>query len=74
VQRQRKRRSSPRGIGISICTELPAQLRGLRESLQALKQGSNFKTTATTLPDVRTKAQGLVQMVRGFFQKRQEVK
>jgi photosystem II stability/assembly factor-like uncharacterized protein len=61
-------------VGFQMATELPAQLQGLRESLQALKQGSNFKTTATTLPDVRTKAQGLVQMVRGFFQKRQEVK
>jgi hypothetical protein len=39
-----------------------------------LKQGSSFKATATALPDVRAKAQGLVQMVRGFFQKRQEAK
>jgi photosystem II stability/assembly factor-like uncharacterized protein len=61
-------------VGFQMATELPAQLQGLRESLQALKQASNFKTTATTLPDVRTKAQGLVQMVRGFFQKRQEAK
>jgi photosystem II stability/assembly factor-like uncharacterized protein len=61
-------------VGFQMATELPSQLQGLRESLQALKQGNNFKSTATALPDVRTKAQGLVQMVRGFFQKRQEAK
>jgi hypothetical protein len=57
-----------------MATDLPSQLQGLRESLHALKQGSNFKSTATALPEVRTKAQSLVQMVRGFFQKRQEAK
>jgi hypothetical protein len=61
-------------IGFQMTTELPSQLQGLKESLQAMKQGSNFKSTATALPDVRAKAQGLVQMVRGFFQKRQEAK
>jgi photosystem II stability/assembly factor-like uncharacterized protein len=61
-------------VGFQMATDLPSQLQGLRESLHALKQGSNFKSTATALPEVRTKAQSLVQMVRGFFQKRQEAK
>jgi photosystem II stability/assembly factor-like uncharacterized protein len=61
-------------VGFQMVTDLPAQLQGLRESVQALKQGNSFKSTATTLPEVRTKAQSLVQMVRGFFQKRQEAK
>jgi hypothetical protein len=61
-------------VGFQMATDLPSQLQGLKESIQALKQGSNFKSTATALPDMRAKAQGLVQMVQGFFQKRQEAK
>ena len=57
-----------------MVTDLPAQLQGLRESLQAMKPGSGSKSTATALPDLRMKAQSLTQMVRSFFQKRQEAK
>jgi photosystem II stability/assembly factor-like uncharacterized protein len=61
-------------VGFQMVTDLPTQLQGLRESLQTMKQGSSLKSTATTLPDLRTKTQTLTQMVRGFFQKRQEAK
>jgi photosystem II stability/assembly factor-like uncharacterized protein len=61
-------------MGVQMVTDLPAHLQGLRESVQALKQGRSLKSTSTALPDLRTKAQGLSQMVRSFFQKRQEAK
>jgi hypothetical protein len=61
-------------VGLQMVTELPAQLQGLRESLQTLKQERSFKSTATTLPELRTKVQGLNQMVRTFFQKREVTK
>jgi hypothetical protein len=61
-------------VGFQMVTDLPAHLQGLRESLQTLKQGRSLQSAATELPALRTKAQGLSQMVRTFFQKRQEAK
>ena len=57
-------------VGLQMATDLPAQLQGFRESFQALKQGKGLQAASTALPDLRTKAQGLTQMVRGFFQKK----
>jgi photosystem II stability/assembly factor-like uncharacterized protein len=61
-------------IGLQMVTELPAQVQGLRESLQALKQGRSFKSTASALPELRAKTEGLSLMVRRFFQKQEVAK
>jgi hypothetical protein len=45
-------------------------MQGLRESFQALKQGKSLQAAATALPDLRTKTQGVAQMVRSFFHKK----
>jgi photosystem II stability/assembly factor-like uncharacterized protein len=61
-------------IGMQMVTDFPVHLQGLRESVQKLKQDRSLQSAATALPDLRTKVQSASQMVRTFFQKRQEAK
>jgi hypothetical protein len=56
------------GVG-SQTSDLPARLQGVRESMQAAKQG-----TGSQAAEARAKAQGLSQMVGRFYQKPQEAK
>jgi hypothetical protein len=56
-------------VAVQMVTDLPAHMQGLKESFETLKQGNNLQAASTALPELRTKSEGLVQMVRGFFQK-----
>jgi photosystem II stability/assembly factor-like uncharacterized protein len=61
-------------IGAQMVTDFPAQLRGVTESFQKVKQERSTQSAATSLPDLRSKVHGASRMVRTFFQKREEAK
>jgi photosystem II stability/assembly factor-like uncharacterized protein len=57
-------------LGLQMATELPAQVQGLRDVVQKLKQERSLKAAVAGVPDLRARTDALSQMIRKCFQDR----